>query len=114
MKTYTLPLLIGVIGALLLVMIGFLYDLTILFAFALAILSIGFSTSSLMVALVSDKRMTEIDDSLSRIVIMQEEIKKAQEEQASPSKPLLATLQGLSQYYLDYIAKQKGEDEKDQ
>ena len=44
---------------------------------------------------------------------LQEEIKKAQEEQPSSSKPILATLEGLSQYYLDYIAKQKEKDENE-
>ncbi|MFC1961543.1 hypothetical protein ACFLWN_00635 [Chloroflexota bacterium] len=55
--------------------------------------------------------MTEINGYLSRITTIQEDIKQLHEEQPGPNKPLLATLQGLSQYYLDYLSKQKTEDE---
>ena len=112
MRTYFMPLSIGVIGALILVIFGIFTQETILFAFALATLSVGFGIGSLTLALEIDRRITTIDLTLTRIATIQEEIKKTQEEQPSSNKPLLATLQGLSQYYMDYITKQKTEDEQ--
>lgn len=113
MKTYSIPLLIGVIGALLLVTFGILIEETILFAFALATLAVGFGAGSLMVALQTDKRITAINDSIVQIESLQKEVKKViQDEQQSSNRPILATLEGLSQYYMDYLAKQKRQGEQ--
>ena len=110
-KSRFLPLLISSIGLLLLAIVGFTTGQTILFAFALATLSVGFGISSLMVASHTDKITCELKMAIERTENLQKEIKKAQEEQPGSGKPLLATLQGLSQYYFDYVAKQKKADE---
>ena len=108
MKNYSIPLLIGVIGALSLVVFGILTEETILFAFALAVLALGFGTGGLMIALHTDKKINAINDSIENIKVLQVEMNKSiQEQQQSPSRPILATLEGLSQYYLDYMKKQK-------
>ena len=105
-------LFVCVILALSLVIVGLIKGLDILYAFALAVLSAGLGASSLMISLNTDKRTNIMEATLTRIESLQEEINKAQEEQPSSNKPLLATLEGLSQYYLDYIANQKSTDEK--
>ena len=103
-----------IIGAVILGIIGRLSGETEFTAYALGVLAVGLGANSLMISLNTAKRTNSIEATLTRIASLQEEIKKAQEEQPSSSKPILATLEGLSQYYLDYIAKQKekGENEK--
>ncbi len=56
--------------------------------------------------------MTEMDAALARIEGLQEEIRKEQNERASSGPPIIASLQAMSQYYMDYINKQKGEGKK--
>jgi len=56
--------------------------------------------------------MTKLDATLARIEGLQEEIRKEQKEQASSGPPIVASLQAMSQYYMDYISKQKGEDKE--
>lgn len=102
-----------IIGASILGIIGRTSGETVFTAYALGVLSVGLGFNSLMISLNTAKRTNSIEATLTRIASLQEEIKKAQEEQPSSSKPLLATLEGLSQYYLDYIAKQKEKDENE-
>ena len=83
-------------------------------AYALALLSAGFGYNGLVTALRTDKKMNEMTEILGQIVESQAEIQKKQEEQANPRSPIIASLQGLSQLYLDYVARQKREDEEDQ
>lgn len=106
-----MPLLIGSVGLLSLVIAGIATGQTILFAFALATLSVGFGISSLLVALRTDRVTNELRIAIERMENMQEQMRKAQEEQPGSGKPLIATLQGLSQYYFDYMAKKKDADE---
>jgi len=101
------------IGALILGIIGRISGEPVFTAYALGVLSVGLGVNSLMISLNTAKRTNSLEATLTRIASLQEEIKKAQEEQPSSSKPLLATLEGLSQYYLDYIAKQKEKDENE-
>jgi len=77
--------------------------------------------NSFIQALRAGKSMEEIKETLSRIEVLQQEIQKTQQEQSekgSPSSTIVPTLQALSQYYMDYIAKQgsgneeESEDEK--
>ena len=109
-------LLVGVfafsIGALILGIVGWISGETVLHAYALGVLAVGLGVNSLMISLNTDSRMTGMEAALTRIESLQAEIKQAQQEQPGSQKPILATLQGLSQYYLDYMAKQKGADEK--
>ena len=102
-----------IIGASILGIIGWTSGETVFTAYALGVLSVGLGANSLMISLNTAKRTNSIEATLTRIASLQEEIKKAQEEQPSSSKPILATLEGLSQYYLDYIAKQKEKDENE-
>ena len=82
-------------------------------AYGLALISVGFGLYSFLVSSQTDGRMDKITTTLARIEGLQEEIQKKQEEQSSSSSPLVTSLQALSQYYFDYIAKQKAEDEKE-
>ena len=81
---------------------------------ALGLLGAGLTLNSSLLALRLDNRMKEIDTTLSRIEDLQKEIRKEQEEQTKSSSPMVMSLQALSQYYMDYLAKQakqKSEDE---
>ena len=102
-----------IIGASILGIIGWTSGETVFTAYALGVLSVGLGANSLMISLNTAKGTNNIEATLTRIASLQEEIKKAQEEQPGSSKPILATLEGLSQYYLDYIAKQKEKDENE-
>lgn len=82
-------------------------------AFGLALIAVGLGLYSFLIASQTDRRMDKITTTLARIEGLQEEIQKKQEEQSSSSSPLVTSLQALSQYYFDYIAKQKAEDEKE-
>ena len=87
--------------------VGLATGLIILAAFAIAVFSVGLGIGSFMVALDTDRRINNIDATLARMEKLQDEIKKAQEEQPSSNNPILATLHGLSQYYLDYVKNRK-------
>ena len=80
-------------------------------AFGLALIAVGLGVNSLIIALHTEKRMTEMSAALARIEALQEEIRKDQNERAG-SPPIIASLQAMSQYYMDYVNKQKGEDKK--
>ena len=84
-------------------------------AVALAVISIGLGFNSLMIALHTERRTTELGAVLARIEGLQEEIQKEQteqKEQKSSSSQIIPTLEVFSQFYLDYLNKQKGEDKK--
>ena len=98
------------IGSLILGIIGWFSRETVFYAYSLGVLSVGLGVNSLVITLHTDRTTNQISMVLERIEILQKEIKKAQEEQPTSSKPLLATLQGLSQYYLDYMSNKKSED----
>ena len=81
-------------------------------AFGLALIAVGLGVNSLIIALHTERRMTEMGATLTRIESLQEEIRKEQNERASPGPSIVASLEAMSQYYMDYISKQKGEDKK--
>jgi len=83
-------------------------------AFGLALISVGLGLNGFLIALHTDRRMHEMDATLARIENLQEEIQREQKEQASSRSPIVSSLQALSQYYFDYIAKQKREDAQEQ
>ena len=101
------------IGALILAIIAWTSGETVLNAYALGVLAVGLGVNSLVISLNTAKRTNSIEATLTRIESLQEEIKKAKEQQPSSSKPILATLEGLTQYYLDYMAKNKVKDENE-
>jgi len=81
-------------------------------ALGLGLISVGLGLNSFLISLHTDKRMTKLDATLARIEGLQEDIRKEQKEQASSGPPIVASLQAMSQYYMDYISKQKGEDKE--
>ena len=113
---YFISLLSSVILALLLGVIGWVTESTTLKwaapAIGLALISVGLGVNSLIIALHTDRKMKEMDATLARIEGLQEEIQKEQKEQASSSPTIIAPLQALSQYYLDYLTSKKREDEE--
>ena len=81
-------------------------------AFGIALIVVGLGVNSLIIALHTERRMTEMGATLTRIEGLQEEIRKEQNERTTSGSPIIASLQAASQYYMDYIKKQKGEDKK--
>ena len=80
-------------------------------AFGLALIAVGLGVNSWIIALHTEKRATEMGAALARIEGLAEEMRKEQNERASSGPPIVASLQAMSQYYMDYINKQK-EDKK--
>ncbi len=81
-------------------------------AFGLALIAVGLGANSLIIALHTEKRATEMGAALARIEGLAEEMRKEQNERANSGPPIVASLQAMSQYYMDYINKQKGEENK--
>ncbi len=77
---------------------------------ALGLVGVGLVLNSFMLTLHTDRRMNEINATLSRIEDLQKEIQKEQKEQANSSSPIVTSLQALSQYYMDFLTKEKSED----
>lgn len=80
-------------------------------AFGLALIAVGLGVNSWIIALHTEKRATEMGAALARIESLAEEMRKEQNERASSGTPIVASLQAMSQYYMDYINKRK-EDKK--
>ncbi|MFC1874304.1 hypothetical protein ACFLYX_03275 [Chloroflexota bacterium] len=79
---------------------------------ATGLVATGFAIHSSMLALRTDSMMNEIRTRLGNVEKLQEEMheeQKEQSEQKSSGPPIVASLQALSQYYMDYINKQKGD-----
>ena len=76
---------------------------------ALGLVGVGLALNSFMLTLHTDRRMNEINATLSRIEDLQKEIQKEQKERANSSSPIVTSLQALSQYYMDFLTKQKSE-----
>ena len=83
-------------------------------AIGLGFLAVGLGVNSLIIARDGDKRISEINTALTRIGDLQIEILNEQKEHSSPRSTIVPTFQALSQYYSDYVAKQKREDEETQ
>jgi len=83
-------------------------------AYGLALISLGLGLHSYLNTKHIHRRMSQMDATLTRIEALQEDIQKEQKEQTSSRSPVVESLQALSQLYFDFIAKQEGEDEKDQ
>ena len=84
-------------------------------AFGLALIAVGLGVNSLIIALHTEKRVTELGAVLGKIEGMAEEMRKEQteqKEQKGSSPQIIPTLQAISQYYVDFINKQKGEDKE--
>ena len=81
-------------------------------AFGLALISVGLSIYSFIISMNTERRMADINASLSRIEGIQEEMRKEQTEQKSSGPPIVASIEAISKYYMDYINKQKEERDK--
>lgn len=79
-------------------------------AFGLALISVGLGLHSFIIASRTAKRINEVDATLARIESLQEEIRKEQDERASSGPSIVASLEAMSKYYMDYINKQKGDE----
>jgi len=80
---------------------------------AVGLVGVGLALNSLLLALRTDSKMNEINATLSRIEDLQreiQEIQKEQKEQVDSRSAIVAPLQALSQYYMDYLTKQKSGD----
>ena len=73
-------------------------------------LAIAFASiaSSNMISLSDKEKIDQILEKLSKLEDLQKEMQKEQKERQNSSPPIVASLQALSQYYTDYISKQKG------
>lgn len=73
---------------------------------ALGLLGVGLAFNSFALTIQTDKEIRDIKETLSQLENLQREIQKEQKEHAKSSSPLVTSLQALSQYYIDYLAKQ--------
>ena len=63
---------------------------------------------------VSDRNTLQTNydfDKLNKIEGILEEMQSKQKEQANSGTPIVASLEAMSKYYIDYLAKQKSEGE---
>ncbi|MFC2067715.1 hypothetical protein ACFLTP_01695 [Chloroflexota bacterium] len=80
-------------------------------AVTLSLLAVGLSLNSLMIVRHTDKSLNEANIILTRILNLQEEMQKEQKERADSNSTIAPTLQALTQYYSDYLIKQKDGEE---
>jgi len=81
-------------------------------AFGLALIAVALGINSLILASNTEKRATELGATLTRIEGLADELKNELNESKKPGAQIIPTLEALSQYYLDYLNKPKGEDKK--
>lgn len=86
--------------------IGSRENLWIYTAVGLALVAIGLGVSSFFIALHADSTVTKMDSILEQIEQTQKDIQTELKEQASSRSPVVTSLQALTQYYMDYMAKQ--------
>jgi|GEM_PF-5928426 hypothetical protein len=81
-------------------------------AFGLALIGLALGLNGSMIALNTDRRLTEIAIALARIEDLQQEINKEQQQRTNQGPPIIASLQAMSQYYMEYLNRRKEEDKK--
>lgn len=81
-------------------------------AASLAILAVGLGINSFLITLNTAKRINEINTNITRIEELQIEMQKKQDEQQGSGSMIIPTLETFSKFYLDYLNKQKGEEEE--
>ena len=82
------------------------------YAIGFAVISIGLGISGTKQGLETNNKIEKMEETLSRIENLQEEIRKEQNERANSGPPIVASLEAMSKYYMDYINKQRGEENK--
>ena len=80
-------------------------------AIGLSLIAIGLGFSSLYIALSTGRAINNINSKLEDVEKLQQDIQKELKEKEESRSPIVASLQALSQYYQDYLAKQKPETE---
>jgi hypothetical protein len=81
-------------------------------AASLALIAVGLGVNSFLISLNTERRLNEVNTSLSRIEDLQIEIQKKQDEQPGSGSMIIPTLETFSKFYLDYLNKQKDEGEE--
>lgn len=79
-------------------------------ATGLALIAVGLGVNSLLLSLHTDRRINEVNTTLSRIEALQTELHNQQRkhnERSSSGSMIVPTLETFSKYYLDYLNKQK-------
>ena len=98
------------LGAFIMALLGYVTDSPdrrwAIMAVALGLLGAGLSLVILMLSQQTDNKINEINTTLARIEDMQKELQNEQKELAKSDSPLVTSLQGLSQYYMEYLDKQ--------
>lgn len=79
-------------------------------AIGLALIATGLGFTSFVIALSTERAINTINLKLEHVEQLQQDIQKELKEKEDSRSPLVASLQALSQYYQDYIAKQKSGD----
>ena len=109
-------LILFIILALSLVIVGAIEGSDILYAFALAVLSVGLGANSFIISLKIEEKMNEkmknIDSAIAQIAAAREEIKIALREQPGASKSIAEAIQAFYQMYIGRLAKQQPEEEQ--
>jgi hypothetical protein len=77
-------------------------------ATGLALIAVGLGVNSFMISLRADRKINELNTTLTRIETLQIEMQKEHEEKSSSKSMIIPTLEAFSQFYLDYLTKQKG------
>ncbi|MFC2035511.1 hypothetical protein ACFLUJ_05240 [Chloroflexota bacterium] len=78
-------------------------------AVALGLISIGLGANGISMAHNVDKNIKILNTAIIDIQQTLEKIQKEHNEEANSSSPVVESLQALSQYYIDYLAKESGE-----
>jgi len=110
-KTFTILAMVMYIIAIYFVYAAFILPSTEL-KIAIGSLAIVFtSIASSDIRNMADKeKINRILDKLNQIEDLQKEIQSEQKEQTNSGTPIVASLEAISQYYMDFLTKQKNED----
>ena len=81
-------------------------------AFGLALIAIGLGVNSLIIVFHTEKRVDDMGAAIARIEGLAEEMRNEQKEQKNTGPPVVASIEAISKYYMDYISQQKGKEKK--
>ncbi|MFC2044916.1 hypothetical protein ACFLT8_07010 [Chloroflexota bacterium] len=76
---------------------------------SIGLIAVGLGINSVSLAYNVDRKIEVMNGALNNIGRIQEEIQNEQREQANSRSPLVTSLQAISQYYMDFLTKQKEE-----
>lgn len=81
-------------------------------AFGLGLIATGLGLFSFMTALHTEKKVTELGEVLISIEDLATGMKEEITERSNPGPPIIASLQALTQSYMDSLNKKNEEDSK--